>query len=80
VYQDFLQLFRNQTNALVNEIVDMETSGDGDDSSSARSELVGLDAKIPGGKFDSAISDTARRCLENGIVCWQGLQCPPIRK
>ena len=47
----------------------METAGDGDSSSR---ELAGLDAKIPGGKFDSAISD------ERSLIAGNGYR--PIRK
>jgi hypothetical protein len=57
-YQDFLQLFRNKRKALVNEIEAMDTSGDSDSNSAG---LVGLDAKIPGGKFDSTISDSLKK-------------------
>jgi hypothetical protein len=43
--------------------VDMDTSGEGESNST--SDLVGLDAKIPGGMFDSTISDSLKKeCSE----------------
>ena len=50
-YQEFLQGFRSQTVARAFQLED------GDDSASQfdSDDLLGLDAKIPGGKFDSEV-------------------------
>ena len=50
-YQEFLESFRDQTQALADSVdFVMEDSEDLSES------LVGLDAKIPGGRFDSELS------------------------
>lgn len=48
-YQEFLTAFRSSTFAKTMQIVDIEDSTHGNDSDA----LLGLDAKIPGGAFDS---------------------------
>eukprot|EP00339_Tiarina_fusa_P000908 CAMPEP_0116998546 /NCGR_PEP_ID=MMETSP0472-20121206/1577_1 /TAXON_ID=693140 ORGANISM="Tiarina fusus, Strain LIS" /NCGR_SAMPLE_ID=MMETSP0472 /ASSEMBLY_ACC=CAM_ASM_000603 /LENGTH=556 /DNA_ID=CAMNT_0004697725 /DNA_START=11 /DNA_END=1681 /DNA_ORIENTATION=+ len=51
-WEDFLELFRSHNAAILDRLERAESAmGDGD------SVLVGLDAKIPGGKYDSSVSN-----------------------
>lgn len=50
-YEEFLALFRQETKSMVNRMIDTNASSITDDERS----LIGLDAKIPGGKFDSSV-------------------------
>ena len=48
-YEEFLELFRKETKSMLSTMISLDSTirdVDGD--------LIGLDAKIPGGKFDSA--------------------------
>jgi hypothetical protein len=48
-YEEFLEMFRNQRNNMI-AMAHMESEvAEGDD------QLVGLDMKIPGGRFDSSV-------------------------
>jgi hypothetical protein len=48
-YPEFLEMFRKETNSLVQSCVKAEsTMGDDEES------LLGIDTKIPGGKYDSS--------------------------
>lgn len=51
-YQEFLEAFRKETEAMANNIsrVEKPSYDSGDDA------LVGLEAKIPGGRYDSDLS------------------------
>lgn len=46
-YKEFLTAFRSKTHSVANQLAHMESAESEDDK-----DLVGLDAKIPGGKFD----------------------------
>ena len=50
-YQEFLEMFRKQQQHLVNSFMRIESSIDDDGS------LVGIDTKIPGGKFDTSVRE-----------------------
>jgi len=50
-YQEFLESFRDQTQALANSVEFVM-----EDSEDLSESLLGLDAKIPGGRFDSELS------------------------
>lgn len=51
-YQEFLAMFRKQTSTLVNDLQTLDSTV----SSIDESALVSIDAKIPGGKFDSEVT------------------------
>jgi hypothetical protein len=49
-YKEFLEAFRKETEAMADNIALVEKPSDSDE------ELVGLEAKIPGGRYDSNLS------------------------
>lgn len=53
-YAEFLESFREKTNAMIQKL-DAEAPADGSSDTGGES-LVGLDAKIPGGRFDVELS------------------------
>ena len=52
-WDEFLQLFRQQHTKRMSAIQHMESTATESDAN-----LIGLDAKIPGGKFDSTVSSS----------------------
>ena len=56
-YAEFLENFREQTAAMVNS-VEYDVFCDDDSTDSNDNNLVGLDAIIPGGKYDKALSES----------------------
>jgi hypothetical protein len=56
-YAEFLENFREQTVAMVNS-VEFDVFGDDDSIDSNDNNLVGLDAIIPGGKYDKSLSES----------------------
>jgi hypothetical protein len=48
-YPEFLEMFRSETISLVQSVVKSESTVSGEEGS-----LLGIDAKIPGGRFDSS--------------------------
>ena len=56
-YAEFLENFREQTEAMVNS-VEYDVFGDDDSTESKNNNLVGLDAIIPGGKYDPTLSES----------------------
>jgi len=49
-YEEFLSLFRSEQTSFINKAVSLDYTMSCDDES-----LLGLDAKIPGGKYDSRV-------------------------
>jgi hypothetical protein len=55
-YPEFLEMFRKKTVEAKKEVLEQ-----GDSSSvSTKDNLLGFDAKIPGGRFDSSIDDKVK--------------------
>lgn len=56
-FQEFLESFREKTEAMAQAVEEMD---DASMSSSASGSLMGLDAHIPGGMFDSNLSPSEK--------------------
>ena len=54
-YEEFLEMFRKQTKVLVEEVQTRTPEGSVHNVDDVDHSLLGLDAKIPGGKFDCTI-------------------------
>jgi len=55
-YPEFLKMFRQQTSSLIDQVTRFDSTG----TSVHDGSLVGIDAKIPGGKYDSEIVAKAK--------------------
>lgn len=55
-YEEFLAAFRAQTATVAHKVAHMETVS----SHTADGELLGLDAKVPGGRYDSDLSPSRK--------------------
>jgi len=65
-FAEFLESFREQTEAMVACVESMEFGVDDDDS--VDDTLIGLDAKIPGGKYDTDLSASAKAGEKLNVV------------
>jgi hypothetical protein len=52
-YKEFLVMFRQRTSKLVQQVAHLDASTDLEGAEN----LIGLDAKIPGGRFDSTVDE-----------------------
>jgi len=59
-YPEFLEMFRKKTNRMVKQVAHLESTSTMNDDST---QLLGLDAKIPGGRYDSTLENSAREML-----------------
>jgi EF-hand domain pair len=60
-YPEFLALFRQQTHQLAKEMIREAATDTGSDGSEGEDELIGLDAHIPGGLYDSNLSPSEKK-------------------